>query len=60
MAPTSSSMKKKQQHGGDNLVLEGRSEVHANGSSDFTLNGSVSGSGTYDSRGASKVLQGET
>ncbi len=40
---------------GDNLVLEGRSEVHANGGSDFTLNGSVSGSGTYVSRGAGKV-----
>lgn len=40
---------------GGNLVLEGRSEVHANGGSDFTLNGSVSGSGTYDSRGAGKA-----
>ncbi len=40
---------------GDNLVLEGRSEVHANDGSDFTLNGSVSGSGTYDSRGAGTV-----
>ena len=40
---------------GDNLVLEGRSEVHANDSSDFTLNGSVSGSGTYDNRSAGTV-----
>ncbi len=40
---------------GDNLVLEGRSEVRANDGSDFTLNGSVSGSGTYVSQGAGKV-----
>lgn len=40
---------------GGNLVLEGKSEVHANDGSDFTLNGSVSGSGTYVSRGSGKV-----
>ncbi|MBR2313615.1 MAG: autotransporter-associated beta strand repeat-containing protein, partial [Akkermansia sp.] len=38
-----------------NLVLEGKSEVRANDGSDFTLNGSVSGSGTYVSQGAGKV-----
>lgn len=41
---------------GGNLVLEGKSEVYANDGSDFTLNGSVSGSGIHDSRGASATV----
>lgn len=40
---------------GGNLVLEGKSEVRANDGSDFTLNGSVSGSGTYVSQGSGNV-----
>lgn len=40
---------------GANLVLDGTSELHANGGSDFTFTGTVTGAGVYDSRGSGTV-----
>ncbi|MBR3902334.1 MAG: autotransporter-associated beta strand repeat-containing protein [Akkermansia sp.] len=38
-----------------NLVLEGTSLMHAASGADFTMNGSISGNGTYVSRGSGAV-----
>ena len=40
---------------GDNLVLDGTSQLHAKDGSDFTFTGTVTGAGVYDSRGSGTV-----
>lgn len=44
-----------------NLILDGDTEVHQNGSANFTVNGSLTGTGTYDRRsGGTLTINGKT